>query len=160
MVPTLFCYCSQGLSQYTEYWPLTLHCIEDPIHVFPKMKLCGLSPHFHIHVSVSDLYIPSIGPPILLQQNRPNHGGNISIVPRYMSAGIGNEAVQFHFWEYLFQIFDTMSFQCTCLPNGKSYGSEACRGQLFNCFSLWICQKIYILNEIPLYWVLWHVFRL
>ncbi len=28
----------------------------------------GLSPNFHIHVSVSDLYIPRIGPHISLQQ--------------------------------------------------------------------------------------------
>jgi hypothetical protein len=26
------------------------------------MKLCGLVPNFYIHVSVSDLYIPTIGP--------------------------------------------------------------------------------------------------
>jgi hypothetical protein len=30
----------------------------------------GLSPNFHIHVSVSDLYIPTFGPPIVLKQNR------------------------------------------------------------------------------------------
>ncbi len=30
------------------------------------MKLRGVVPNFHIHVSVSDLYIPTIGPPILL----------------------------------------------------------------------------------------------
>ncbi len=34
------------------------HCIEDPIYIFPEMKLRGLGPNFHIHVSVSDLYIP------------------------------------------------------------------------------------------------------
>ncbi len=34
------------------------------------MKLHGLVPNFHIHDSVSDLYIPTIGLPILLQQNR------------------------------------------------------------------------------------------
>ncbi len=28
------------------------------------MKLCGLVSNFHIHVSVSDLYIVTIGPPI------------------------------------------------------------------------------------------------
>jgi hypothetical protein len=28
----------------------------------------GLSPNFHIHVSVSDLYIPTIGLPILLEK--------------------------------------------------------------------------------------------
>jgi hypothetical protein len=36
------------------------HCKQDPIYVFPKMKLRGLVPNFHIHVSVSDLYIPKI----------------------------------------------------------------------------------------------------
>jgi hypothetical protein len=34
------------------------------------MKLCGLIPYLHIHVSVSDLYIPTIDPPILLQKKR------------------------------------------------------------------------------------------
>ncbi len=29
-------------------------CREDPIYVFPEMKLRGLFPNFHIHVSVSD----------------------------------------------------------------------------------------------------------
>jgi hypothetical protein len=37
----------------------------------------GLSPHFHIHVSVSDLYTPTICPPILLQQNRQTDRGNV-----------------------------------------------------------------------------------
>jgi hypothetical protein len=32
----------------------------------------GLSPNFHIHVSVSDLYVPRIGPHISLQQNWQN----------------------------------------------------------------------------------------
>ncbi len=32
------------------------------------MKLRGLVPNFHIHVSMSDLYIPPIGPPILMQK--------------------------------------------------------------------------------------------
>jgi hypothetical protein len=34
--------------------------------IFPEKELRGLSPNFHIHVSVSDLYIPRIGLPILL----------------------------------------------------------------------------------------------
>jgi hypothetical protein len=33
------------------------------------MKLRGLSPNSCIHVSVSDLYIPKIGLPILWQEN-------------------------------------------------------------------------------------------
>ncbi len=41
------------------------HC-KDPIYVFPEMKLRGLIPTSHIHVSVSDKYIPRIGLPILL----------------------------------------------------------------------------------------------
>jgi hypothetical protein len=36
------------------------HCNENSIFVFPEKKLRGLSPNFHIHVSVSDLYIPRI----------------------------------------------------------------------------------------------------
>jgi hypothetical protein len=36
-----------------------VHCTEDPIDVFPEMKLRGLVPNFHILVSVSDLYIPT-----------------------------------------------------------------------------------------------------
>ncbi len=33
-----------------------LHCKESFIYVFPEKQLRGLSPNFHIHVSVSDLY--------------------------------------------------------------------------------------------------------
>jgi hypothetical protein len=32
--------------------------------IFPEKELRGLSPYFHSHVSVSDLYIPRIGLPI------------------------------------------------------------------------------------------------
>jgi hypothetical protein len=39
------------------------HCKENPINVLSEKKLRGLSANFHIHVSVSDLYIPTIGPP-------------------------------------------------------------------------------------------------
>ncbi len=53
------------------------HCKEDPIYVFPEMKLRGLFPNFHIHVSMSDLYSPTICPSILLQQNRQTDRWNI-----------------------------------------------------------------------------------
>ncbi len=34
------------------------HCNENPIYLFLFWELCqGLSPNFHIHVSVSDLYV-------------------------------------------------------------------------------------------------------
>jgi hypothetical protein len=35
------------------------------------------SPNFHTHVSVSDVYIPTIGLPILLQKNMWTHARNI-----------------------------------------------------------------------------------
>jgi hypothetical protein len=37
------------------------HCNENPIRVFPSWVLRGPSPNFHIHVSVSDLYLLRIG---------------------------------------------------------------------------------------------------
>jgi hypothetical protein len=50
-----------------------------PIYVFPEVKqnYKVLPPNFHIHVSVSDLYIPSIALFILLQPNRQTDPGNI-----------------------------------------------------------------------------------
>ncbi len=45
------------------YWikRMEVHCNKNPIYVFREKELRGLSPNFHIHVSVSDLYIPRIG---------------------------------------------------------------------------------------------------
>ncbi len=37
--------------------------------IFPEKELGGLSPNFNIHVSVNDLFIHTIGLPILLQEN-------------------------------------------------------------------------------------------
>jgi hypothetical protein len=54
-----------------------VHCKENPIYVFSEKELPGLHPIFYIHVYVSDLYIPRIGPHILLQQNRQTDHGNI-----------------------------------------------------------------------------------
>ncbi len=36
--------------------------------IFPEKEHRGLSPNFHIHASVSNLYIPTIGLPILLEE--------------------------------------------------------------------------------------------
>ncbi len=44
-------------------WPvqpcyMSIHFKEISIYVFPEKESCGRSPNFHIHVSVSELYIP------------------------------------------------------------------------------------------------------
>jgi hypothetical protein len=72
---------------------LYVHCKENPIYVFLFWELRGLSPNFHIHVSVSDLNIPRIGPHISMQQNRHNDPVNISISHRYMSVGTGRQNI-------------------------------------------------------------------
>jgi hypothetical protein len=43
--------------------------------IFPEKEMHGYSPNFYIHVSVSELYIPLIGLPILLQENRCTERG-------------------------------------------------------------------------------------
>jgi hypothetical protein len=37
-----------------------MHCNKNSKHILPEMKLRGLIPNFNIHVSESDLYIPTI----------------------------------------------------------------------------------------------------
>jgi hypothetical protein len=36
--------------------------------IFPEKEYRGLSPNFHIHVSVSELYFPTMGLPFLLEE--------------------------------------------------------------------------------------------
>ncbi len=69
------------------------HCNKNLIYVFPENELSGLSPNFHIHVSVSDLhvYIPRIGPSIFLQQNRQT----VIVEINKSNVETGTEAVQF-----------------------------------------------------------------
>jgi hypothetical protein len=46
---------------------LQRHNTENSKQIFPEKELRVLRPNLHIHMSVSDLYIPTIGLPILLQ---------------------------------------------------------------------------------------------
>ncbi len=43
----------------------------------PRKELCGLNPNRQTHVSVSDLYLPSIGLSTLLQENTWTDPGNL-----------------------------------------------------------------------------------
>ncbi len=65
--------------------PLQRTNAENSLQIFPEKELRGHSPNFHIHVSVSDLYIPRIDLPILLQENMWTDPGNILIAHRYMN---------------------------------------------------------------------------
>ena len=69
------------------------------------MKLRGLVSNSYIHVSKSDLCIPTIGLPSLLQENRSTDPGNIQIAHRYMNVEFRTVAAQFLFGEYINQIF-------------------------------------------------------
>jgi hypothetical protein len=63
--------CLSGIQHFV------LRCValqrRSDLFVFPEMKLRGLVPNFHIHVSVRDLYIPKTS----LKQNRQTNPGNI-----------------------------------------------------------------------------------
>jgi hypothetical protein len=53
------------MSIVSQLGSVEVHGKENPIYV-----LRSLSPNFHIHVSVSNLYIPRISPHISLKTNR------------------------------------------------------------------------------------------
>jgi hypothetical protein len=50
---------------------------ENSKHIFPEKELRGHSHNSYIHISVCDLYIPTTGQPILLQENRWTNRGNM-----------------------------------------------------------------------------------
>ncbi len=55
--------------EYAQVTKLQRLNTENSKQIVPEKELRGLSPNFHIHVSVTDLYIYRIGLPILLQEN-------------------------------------------------------------------------------------------
>ncbi len=69
------------------------------------MKLHDLVSNSYIHVSVSDLYISTIGLPIPLQEKRWTDRGNIQIAHGNMNVEIRTKTAQFLFGEYRNRIF-------------------------------------------------------
>jgi hypothetical protein len=53
---------------HQQYITLQRQNAENLKQIFPEKEYRGLSPNFHIHVSVSKLYIPKIGLPFLLEE--------------------------------------------------------------------------------------------
>ncbi len=100
-----------GGGEYVFLKKIPTHCNENPNYVFQEKEFGGLSPNFYIHVSVSDLYIPRIGPHIFLQQNRP------TVFWEYINSSQAHECRNedcgraVPFWEYLFRIFGIATLQ-------------------------------------------------
>jgi hypothetical protein len=67
--PAPLCWDSKGFKNIVA-WELQRHNKENSKQIFPEKELRGHNPNSYIHVSVSDLYIPMIGLPILLLENR------------------------------------------------------------------------------------------
>ncbi len=102
----------------------------------PEKQLRGLSPIFHIHISVSNLYISAIGPPIFQQQKivRPIVGIYKSLIETWMQE-LGMRPRSFISGN-IFLIFGILSLQCTLLSNLDQlfFGGGGRVGVYFNVF--------------------------
>ncbi len=80
---------------WSRKWLFLLAALQRKSDLCAPRKETVLSPNLHIHVSVRDLYIPNIGPPIFLRQNKQTDCRNIKIAHRKMNVAIGDVAAQF-----------------------------------------------------------------
>ncbi len=124
--------------------------------IFPEKEYRGLSPNFHIHVSVSELYIPTMGLPVLLEeicrlilgiyksQKNNSHDKKrddyrqgagyvfrllIYSIQRHMNVEIGAEAALFPEKEYINGIAVAVCLIFRSAPNQETYLST-CSCQL------------------------------
>ena len=93
------------------------------INVPRKGNVRPLLSQFHIHVHVSDLYIPTIGLPILLQENMWTDPGNIWIAQTHSCGkwGLGPRSS--------FSMNTQMGFSLQCTIWYDVPNSDICRGR-------------------------------
>ncbi len=113
-------------------WPVSLfcspasalppHCNGNSVYIFTFWEQRGLSPNFHIHVSVSDIFIPRIGPHISFSRTgRPIVGIYNSLTDTWMwKLGLRPQCS--------FSGNICFKFSAFCLCSARFWSSELSRG--------------------------------
>jgi hypothetical protein len=68
-----------------------MHWTENSKQIFQDMKLRGLVPNFYFHLSVSDIYIPTIGPQMQQQNSRGGQNDDFRPLTYTLGEGGGGE---------------------------------------------------------------------